>query len=232
MVAAQAPAMNGFPFDIVGFDLDGTLVDTNPDLTPAINVALEAAGRPAISADGTRKLIGGGSRKMLQRGLDLTGGPVSDAQFEELYARLLSFYEANIAVHSAPYPGALDTLDALAAKGAKLALVTNKPEYLAVKLLDALGMRARFASLLGGDTLGPGRGKPAPDMILETIERCGGGSFAMVGDSSFDVRAAKAAGKPCVALSFGYNDMPVGELGADAVIDHFDELIPALEALG
>jgi phosphoglycolate phosphatase len=224
--------MTGFPFDIVGFDLDGTLVDTNPDLAPAINVALEAAGRPTIPADSTRKLIGGGSRKMLQRGLDLTGGPVPDRQFEELYARLLAFYEANIAVHSRPYPGALDALDALSGKGAKLAVVTNKPEYLAAKLLDALGMRTRFASLLGGDTLGPGRGKPAPDMIIETIARCGGGSFAMVGDSSFDVRAAKAAGKPCVALSFGYNDLPVAELGADVVIDRYDELVPALAALG
>ncbi|HEX7711994.1 MAG TPA: HAD-IA family hydrolase [Sphingomonadaceae bacterium] len=224
--------MNGFPFDIVGFDLDGTLVDTNPDLAPAINVALEAAGRPTISADSTRKLIGGGSRKMLQRGLDLTGGPVPDRQFEELYARLLTFYEANIAVHSRPYPGALDALDELSGKGVRLAVVTNKPEYLAAKLLDALDMRARFASLLGGDTLGPGRGKPAPDMIIETIARCGGGSFAMVGDSSFDVRAAKAAGKPCVALSFGYNDLPVAELGADVVIDRYDELVPALAALG
>ena len=224
--------MNGFPFDIVGFDLDGTLVDTNPDLAPAINVALEAAGRPTISADSTRKLIGGGSRKMLQRGLDLTGGPVPDRQFEELYARLLTFYEANIAVHSRPYPGALDALDELSGKGVRLAVVPNKPEYLAAKLLDALDMRARFASLLGGDTLGPGRGKPAPDMIIETIARCGGGSFAMVGDSSFDVRAAKAAGKPCVALSFGYNDLPVAELGADVVIDRYDELVPALAALG
>jgi phosphoglycolate phosphatase len=232
MVAAQAGAMNGFPFDIVGFDLDGTLVDTNPDLTPAINAALEAAGRAAISEASTRKLIGGGSRKMLERGLDLTGGPVPDAQFEELYARLLSFYGANIAVHSRPFPGVPAALDVLARHGAKLAVVTNKPEHLAVSLLDALGMSNRFASVIGGDTLGPGRGKPAPDMIFETIARAGGGSFAMVGDSSFDVRAAKAAGKPCVALSFGYNDVPVAELGADAVIDHYDELVPALAALG
>jgi len=224
--------MTGFPFDIVGFDLDGTLVDTNPDLTPAINAALAAAGRPTISQDSTRKLIGGGSRKMLERGLDLTGGPVPEAQFEELYARLLSFYEANIAAHSQPYAGCLAALDALSADGTKLAVVTNKPEYLAVKLLDALEMTHRFDSVLGGDTLGPGRGKPAPDMILETVARCGGGPFAMVGDSSFDVRAAKAAGKPCVALSFGYNDVPVAELGAEAVIDHYDELIPALRALG
>jgi phosphoglycolate phosphatase len=232
MVAAQAAAMSGFPFDIVGFDLDGTLVDTAGDLGVAVNHALALIGREPVSEEETRHLIGGGSRKMLSRALDRTGGQVPEGEFAELYRKLLAKYEANIAVHSRPYPGCFAALDALAGEGCKLAVVTNKPEYLAVKLLDALGMSGRFASVLGGDTLGHGRGKPAPDMIFETIERCGGGMFAMVGDSSFDVRAANAAGKPCVALSFGYNDMAIAELGADAVIDHYDELIPALEALG
>jgi phosphoglycolate phosphatase len=222
--------MNGYPFDIVGFDLDGTLVDTAGDLGVAVNHALALIGRAPVSEEETRNLIGGGSRKMLSRALERTGGGLPEDEFAELYRELLAKYEANIAVRSRPYPGCLEALDALAT--AKLAVVTNKPEYLAVSLLDALGMSGRFASVLGGDTLGPGRGKPAPDMIVETISCCGGGRFAMVGDSSFDVRAAKAAGKPCVALSFGYNDMPVIELGADAVIDHYDELVPALVALG
>lgn len=223
--------MPEFPFDTIGFDLDGTLVDTAGDLGAAVNHALSLIGRAPVSEEETRHLIGGGSRKMLQRALDRTGSLVSEDEFAKLYAALLDKYEANITVHSRPYPGCLEALDGLAADGAKLAVVTNKPEYLAVKLLEALGISNRFASVMGGDSLGPGRGKPAPDMIFETIARCGGGTFAMVGDSSFDVRAAKAAGKPCVALSFGYNDMAVDELDADAVIDRYDELIPALEAL-
>ena len=98
-------------------------------------------------------------------------------------------------------------------------------------LLEALNMISRFDIVLGGDTLGPGRAKPAPDMIDTAILMAGGGSFAMVGDSSFDVRAAKNAGVPVVALSFGYNDMPAHELGADAVINHYEELVGTLERL-
>ena len=109
----------------------------------------------------------------------------------------------------------------------------GSPQAPKVSLLDQLGMSGRFASVIGGDTLGPGRGKPAPDMIRETIARCGGDErFAMIGDSSYDVRAAKAAGMPCVVLSFGYNDAPAEALGGDAVIDHYDQLVPALQALG
>jgi phosphoglycolate phosphatase len=221
-----------FPFATIGFDLDGTLVDSNADLHPAINHTLALIDRAPISADQVRHLIGGGSRVMLERAFNATGGAVPPAQFEELYDALLVHYADHIADHTRPYPGCLAALDALAARGCTLAVATNKPERLAVLLLDKLAMSDRFASVIGGDTLGPGRGKPAPDMIDETILRCGGDPrFAMIGDSSYDVRAAKAAGKPCVVLSFGYNDAPADTLGADAVIDHFDELVPALEAL-
>lgn len=224
--------MAGFPFSTVGFDLDGTLVETAGDLGVALNHALGLIGRATVPEAATRSLIGGGSRRMLERGLEATGGPLPADEFDALYRQLLTKYEAHIAVHSRPLPGALDALDVLAEKGCGLAVITNKPEYLARKLLEELGMLARFASVIGGDTLGPGRSKPAPDPILEAVSRGGGGSFAMVGDSSFDVRAAHAAGKPCVVLSFGYNDLPVDQLGADAVIDHYHELLPALEALG
>jgi phosphoglycolate phosphatase len=221
-----------FPFTTIGFDLDGTLVDSNADLHPAINHTLGLIDRASITAEQVRHLIGGGSRVMLERAFNLTGGAVPPAQFDELYDSLLVHYAAHIADHTRPYPGCLDALDALAAQGCALAVATNKPEHLAVLLLDQLGLSGRFASVIGGDTLGPGRGKPAPDMIDETIRRCGGDPrFAMIGDSSYDVRAAKAAGKPCVLLSFGYNDAPAETLGADAVIDHYDELLPALEAL-
>lgn len=223
--------MPDFPFQIIGFDLDGTLVDSNRDLAPAINHALMLSGRPAIPSDATRKLIGGGSRKMLERAMELTGGMLENGAFEELYGELLLHYEAHIADNTVPYPGCIGALDALAERGCRLAVITNKIETYSRKLLDALNMISRFDIILGGDTLGPGRAKPAPDMIDTAILMGGGGRFAMVGDSSYDVRAARNAGVPVVALSFGYNDVPAHELGADAVVDHYDQLIGVLEGL-
>src|SRR5690606_30660817 len=146
--------------------------------------------------DATRQLIGGGARRMLERGLELTGGIPSGDSFEAAYATLLEHYEAHIADNTVPYPGCLAALDALAERGCLLAVVTNKIEAYSRKLLDALDMTGRFECVLGGDTLGPGRSKPAPDMIEEAIRRCGGGPFAMVGDSTFDVLAARNAGVP------------------------------------
>ena len=223
--------MTAFPFPIVGFDLDGTLVDSNRDLAPAINHALSVARRPGVSPDETRKLIGGGARRMLERAMEVTGGALPDDEFEAAYGELLQHYEAHIADNTVPYPGCLDALDALRERGCRLAVITNKIEAYSRKLLAALGMIDRFELILGGDTLGPGRAKPAPDMIDTAIVRLGGGQFAMVGDSSFDVRAAKNANVPVIALSFGYNDFPAHELGADAVIGHFAELVPALQQL-
>ena len=224
-----------FPFQIVGFDLDGTLVDSNRDLAPAINHVLGVVGRPGVSPDETRKLIGGGARLMLGRAMEVTGGPLPEDEFETAYGALLQHYEEHIADHTVPYPGCLDALDSLIERGCKLAVITNKIEAYSRRLLDALDMTSRFEVILGGDTLGPGRAKPAPDMIDTAILMCGGAKettrFAMVGDSSYDVRAARNANVPVVALGFGYNDMPVAELGADAVIGHFDQLVQALERL-
>ena len=231
MEAAQRAAMSEFPFSMVGFDLDGTLVDTKGDLGVAINHTLALIDRPPVPADAVISLIGGGSRRMLMRALERSGGMVADAQFEELYPQLIAHYRANIAVHSRPFPGCLDALDRLEGHGCVLSVVTNKPEELARKLLEELGILGRFACVIGGDTLP--RKKPDPDMILEAIARSGReGSFAMVGDSSFDIGAAKAAGVASVALSFGYMDKPVPELGADTIIDHYDELLPALARIG
>jgi phosphoglycolate phosphatase len=222
--------MHTIRFDIVGFDLDGTLLDTERDLGAALNHALALAGRPPVPAEDVRSLIGGGGRKMLHRALERTGG-VDEALFEGLHADLIAYYEANIAVHSALFPGGAAMLDGLATQGARLAVVTNKLESLAVKLLGELGLSERFYTVIGGDTLGPGRAKPAPDLIYEMIARAGGGTAAYVGDTTYDTRAATAAGIPCVAVSFGFNDLPPRDLGATAVIDHYDELIPALAGL-
>ncbi|MBJ6121613.1 HAD-IA family hydrolase [Sphingomonas mollis] len=223
--------MTDFPFAIVGFDMDGTLLDTSGDLAAAVNHALESAGRPTLPVDDIRTMIGGGARHMLAQGMARTGG-CTDDELDILHHRLLDYYEAHMIVETAPYPHALAALDTLAAQGVTLAVVTNKLERYAAHILDSLGLKDRFACLIGGDTMGPGNGKPSPAPIYAMIDRCGGGRAAFVGDSIYDVKAAKAANVPVVACSFGFLDRPVADLGADAVIDGFDRLVPTLRRLG
>ncbi len=224
--------MRTIPFDIVGFDLDGTLLDTHADLGAAVNHALALAGRAPVPIGEVSALIGGGGRVMLRRALALSGG-ADEAEIPALHDALLSYYEANIAVHTQLFPGGEAMLDALAEAGVKLAVVTNKLEALAVRVLDELGLTTRFYTVIGGDTLGPGRAKPSRYPIDAMIARAGGGGRAVfIGDTTYDIGAARAAGVPSVAVSFGFNDAPPAELGADAVIGHFDELIPALAKLG
>jgi phosphoglycolate phosphatase len=227
--------MTKFPFDIIGFDLDGTLVDTSGDLTAAVNHVLGSVGRPLLSAETVKQYIGGGAKLMLQQGLEATGGIPGD-DFKPLYKQMLGYYEANVSVHSRPFDGALELLDKLDTMGVRYAVVTNKFESLAVKLLTDLNLAHRMGCILGADTLGKENAKPSGAPIFEMIKRCGGGPennkrAAYVGDSIYDVMAAKNAGVPSVAVSFGFLHGPVEELGADAVIDHFDELIPTLRML-
>lgn len=224
-------AMSNFPFATVLFDLDGTLVDSNLDLAPAVNHALALEGRAPVALGDVRKFIGGGAALMLERALVATGGAVSHARFGELNEALLAHYIEHIADNTVPFPGVVDALDALVAKGCKLALCTNKAEEPARALLDALDLTRYFASIHGGDTLGRERAKPAPDMLLAAAADCGGGRAAMIGDSTFDVRAAKNAAMPVVAFAGGYPDEPLDELGADAVIAHYDELVGVLAGL-
>lgn len=222
--------MANFPFKIVGFDLDGTLLDTAADLGNAINHALASAGRPPVSIEQVPRLIGGGSRLMLERAFAGSGG-IDEAALDELYAELLRYYEEHTAVHTRLYPGGEAMLAELEARGCILAIVTNKLERFAVKVLREIGLIDRFVTVIGGDTLGPGRAKPARDPIDEMVARCGGGSAVFVGDTSYDVLAARAAEVPCVAVRWGFSDVPADELGAEAVIGHFDELVPTLERL-
>jgi phosphoglycolate phosphatase len=223
--------MTDFPFEIVGFDLDGTLFDTSADLTGAVNHALGLLGRPPLAIEAVKPMIGRGAKAMLEQALEASGG-VDPEQGKRVYRELLRFYEANVSAGTIPYPGLYAAMDALDAKGAKLAIVTNKFERIAIKLVAELGLTDRFACVIGGDTMGPGNAKPSALPIEEMIRRCGGGRAAFVGDSIFDTGAARNAGIPSVAVSFGFFVQPIEELAADAVIDHFDELIPALEALG
>lgn len=223
--------MTDFPFDIIGFDLDGTLFDTSADLTDAVNHALGLLGRPALSVERVKPMIGRGGKYMLQQGLEASGGCDPDV-LERIYPELLAFYGDHIADGTRSFPGLMEAMDALDARGVKLAIVTNKSESLAVKLVAALALDHRFACVIGGDTMGPDGRKPSPEGIREMIRRCGGGRAAFVGDSIFDTRAAKNAGIPSIAVSFGFLMQPIEELGADAVIDHFDALVSALERLG
>lgn len=218
------------PFSIVGFDLDGTLVDTSGDLAAAVNHALSAAGRPALAVERIRTMIGGGAKAMLRLGLDESGG-CADGEFRRLYQLLLGWYEAHIAVTSVPFSGAVEALDRLRASGVACAVVTNKFERLAEQLLVALGLRGRFTALIGGDTMGSGLAKPNRAPIDEMIRRCGGGTAAFVGDTIYDVLAAQAAGIPSIVVSFGFRDRPVELLGADRVIDGYGDLAAALAAL-
>jgi len=222
--------MEDFAFDIVGFDLDGTFLDTSGDLTAAVNHALAAAGRPLLTPAQVKPMIGRGAKHMLRLSLEAAGG-CDDDEFKRLYKLLLAFYEDNLSLHSRPFPGAVDAIDTLRAMGVKTAIVTNKFERFATRLLDELDLAQYFDTLIGGDTLGRGREKPAPDPILEMMTRLGGGRAAFIGDSIYDTMAAKAAGVPSIGCAFGFLLGPVEDLKADAVIESYAELIPTLRRL-
>ena len=220
--------MSDFPFKVIAFDLDGTLADTAPDLAAALNHTLAELGRPTIAPASVRNLIGHGARALLRRGL-AASGEAPEELVERGYSIFLEFYADHICDGTVPFPGVEQALDEIGKAGAALAVCTNKPEALTVKLLEALGWRNRFAAVVGGDTL-PAR-KPDPGPLFEAIARAGGGRAAFVGDSIVDADTARAAGMPFVAVSFGFSDRPIEALGADCVIDRFDELKGALERL-
>lgn len=223
MGAGMAP----FPFPIVGFDLDGTLLDTHRDLAEAVNHALALGGFAPVPLDHAKHLIGGGAKAMLAKAIAEQGG-LPDEAFRKLYKQMLAHYGAHCAVHTAPYPGAEDALEELHGRGVALALITNKFERFARDILARLGLIDRFRVIIGGDTLGKGRAKPAPDPLLEARARCGGGAMVFVGDSSYDVAAARAAGMPVVVAGYGFCDAPPHDLGGDAVIAALGELVPLL----
>lgn len=216
-------------FDLIGFDLDGTLVDTATDLAHATNHALALAGRPALPVEMVRGFVGNGARRMLIRALGVDGAGDEELA-SQLLPELLGYYAAHIADHSRPYDGVEDALDRFAAEGVRLAICTNKREDLARALIDAIGWTDRFAVIVGGDTAGALKPDPAP--LAAMIEKAGGERTLFVGDSDNDTRAAQALGLPVVLFTSGYGpEHDPASLGADAIIGHFSELYPAVTRL-
>ena len=208
----------------VVFDLDGTLVDTAPDLVATLNAVLARQGLPPLDYAAARNMVGGGARMMIERGLKAEGRVLATAEIDALVKDFIALYAEHIADNSHPFPGVAAALDALAAEGCRLAVCTNKLEWLSLRLLEAVGFTARFVAICGPDTFGVR--KPDPEMLRRTIERAGGQAAraVMVGDSITDIAAARAAGVPVIAVDFGYSEQPIAELGANRVISAFEEL--------
>lgn len=219
------------PPTTIVFDLDGTLIDTAPDLIATLNVVLSREKIPSVDPVVARTYIGQGARVTLQRGFAAAGRAISPERLDQLFADFLAYYTDHIADYSRPFPGLTQALDRLAADGLRLAVCTNKLEGLSVRLLDALDLSKRFAVICGPDTFGVS--KPDPQALLKTIEAAKGhpGHAVMIGDSATDIRTAQAARIPVVAVDFGYSDAPVATFGPTRVISHFDELVGTLSAM-
>ena len=219
------------PVRTVVFDLDGTLVDTAPDLINALNFVLDREGMPPIPLASARNMIGAGARRMLERGIEADGRVFSVADMDRLTKDFVEYYAAHIAEGSRPFEGLEAALDDLAGRGYRFAVCTNKLEWLSKKLLDELGLSARFAAICGADTFGIS--KPDPAILRQTVARAGGELSAtiMVGDAGPDVGVSRRAGVPVIGVEFGYTEVPIAELKPDRLISHFRELPGAVESL-
>jgi phosphoglycolate phosphatase len=218
-------------WDAVVFDLDGTLVDTAPDLHAHLNEMLADLGRPGFALADVRPMIGDGARMLLRRGLDASGGIPAGVDIEALFDEFLRRYTARPLRFGATFDGVEAALEALARTGTRLGVCTNKPQAPADRLLAALDLARHFPVVIGGDSLAvrkpdPGHLQAVLDRLRATPDRA-----VLVGDSANDVQAAAAIGMPCVLVSFGYTPTPARELGAAQVIDHMSELAAALAAL-
>jgi len=213
------------------FDLDGTLIDTAPDLVDTLNVLFAREGLPPVPYDIARNLIGGGVRAMIQRGLEAEGRSFDTTELEQMFREFVAYYAEHIADRSRPFPGVADALDELATAGFRFAICTNKLEWLSLRLLDALKLTHRFAAICGLDTFG--MQKPDPEVLHRTIAAAGGNPqrAIMIGDSATDIRAARAARVPVIAVDFGYSEEPVATYTPDRVISHFAQLPGAISAI-
>jgi len=215
----------------VVFDLDGTLIDTAPDLIGTLNHILTRDGYKAVEYQTAREAIGAGAKRLLENGLAQQGQATSPARLEELYQDYLVHYAEHIADSSIPFPGLEMALDMRQANSCVLAVCKNKLEWLSVRLLERLKLSQRFAAIVGQDTIKIA--KPDPAVLRHTIAAAGGSieRAVMVGDSETDILTARAASVPVVAVDFGYTVTPVNQLGPDRIISHFDALPEAVRAL-
>ncbi len=217
----------------IAFDLDGTLVDTAPDLLRALDFALEREGLNPPEDHEARNFIGGGARAMIERALARSRVKLGKEKIDAIFRQFLAHYEDHIADHSRPFPGVEQALSRLADEGALLTICTNKQAKYAEKLLRELNLAGRFAYIAGGDSFE--FKKPDPRHLTEAIERAGGNveRAILVGDSETDVITAKAAEIPVIAVSFGYTEIPPAALGADRLIHKYEDLpATAMDLLG
>ncbi len=216
--------------NVLIFDLDGTLIDSAPDLHRSLNAVLAEQGRAPVGLDGIRAMVGDGAAKLVERGFADTGTAVEPAALPGLVQRFLLHYAAGRHVLTHAFPGVAETLALLRERGCRLGVCTNKPYGPTMEILQLLGLTGFFGAVTGGDSL-PVR-KPDPGHLLGTLDLLGAAAehAVMIGDSANDVAVARAAGVPAVIVRYGYTRTPVEELGADAIIDRFDELIPWLGA--
>jgi phosphoglycolate phosphatase len=218
-------------FDAVVFDLDGTLVDTAPDILAYLNEMLAELGRPGLDLDALRSMVGDGVRTLLIRGLEASGGVPDDLDIEALFHRYLQRYAEEPVRQSRPYPGIVDTLESLASAGIRLGVCTNKPQSPTDRLLQRLDLDRFFPVAIGGDALRIK--KPDPAHLLAVLDglEVRPGRAALIGDSETDRKTAAAAGIPSILMSYGYTSIPAHELGADRVIDHAHDLLETLASL-
>ena len=208
------------------FDLDGTLADTSPDLLGATNAVLAARGRPLLDLAHLRHLVGFGASALIHQAMEASGAPVTEEEMPALVEIFLAHYRAHIADGTRLFPHVAETLDALKAQGARLGVLTNKPQELTDPLLPLLGLDGLFAAVYGA-----GRKpytKPDPRIFHDVVTDLGGGPAVMIGDSITDLNTARAAGAPCILMSYGFTPVPASELGADRVLDDFAQLPAAL----
>ena len=219
------------PAPTIVFDLDGTLVDTAPDLVDTLNVIFAQEGFIPLAYEKARNFVGGGARVMIARGFNAQGRVLSPNKLEQLFKNFIAHYSEHVADRSLPFPGVVDTLDVLAARGCSFAVCTNKLEALSVRLLGKLELSDRFVAICGQDTFG--MQKPDPEILRRTIGAAGGRleSTIMIGDSVTDIRTARAAGVPVIAVDFGYSDRPIAEFGPDRIISHFSQLPAAIATI-
>lgn len=215
----------------VAFDLDGTLVDSAPDLLGAVNAVLIADGIPPVLSHAGRHLISHGARGLLQHGLAAAGADDPAGRAAALFGRFLRHYAAHLADESRPFPGAVDALTGLKAAGATLVVCTNKPTDLSRRLLAALGMLRLFDGVVGADAVSAA--KPDAAHLIEAVAAVGGdlARTVLVGDADIDARAARAAGTPLILVDFGYTEVPAADLAPDVLLSRFDDLLPACRRL-